>query len=108
MSAKLLVKEGSQVGKEFQLGRLGSFSIGRGSDNNLSVVEKAISRKHCRIDFDGEFYWLVDCGSHNGTSVNGRPITKCLLYDGDMIHIGHTKMLFCVAEGHDRDESTAF
>ena len=98
MRANLEVKDGSQAGRKEELGRLGSFSIGRRSSNDLSIVEKAISRKHCRIDYDGEFYWLVDCESRNGTFVNGRKVTKCLLYDGDVIAVGHTRLAFSMPQ----------
>ena len=98
MRAKLEVKDGPLAGKELELGRLGSFTIGRRSANDLKIVEKAISRKHCRIDYDGEFYWLVDCESRNGTFVNGRKISKCLLYDGDVITVGHSRLTFLMPQ----------
>ncbi|MHC4480362.1 MAG: FHA domain-containing protein [Planctomycetota bacterium] len=94
MAAKLIIKDGPQYGQESQLDRFGSFSIGRSRENDLKIVEKAISREHCRIDYDGEYYWLVDCGSHNGTHVNGERVSKCLLYDGDVIKIGHVELVF--------------
>ena len=94
MKAQLEVKEGPAAGQSVELIGLGSFTIGRRSANDLSIVEKGVSRKHCRIDYDGEYYWLVDCESHNGTYVNGRKVTKCLLYDGDAVMIGHTRIVF--------------
>jgi len=98
MKAQLEIKDGSLAGKRIELGRLGSLTIGRRSANDLSIVEQGVSRWHCRIDYDGEFYWLVDCGSHNGTYVNGRKITKCLLYDGDVVKIGHTRLVFSMPQ----------
>lgn len=100
--AYLQVREGPNKGQQFQLDRLGSYSIGRRSANDVKLAEKAVSRRHCRIDFDGEFYWLVDLDSHNGTFVNGRRISRCLLYDGDVIRIGHGELVFAMpgeAEG---------
>jgi len=94
MKAQLEIQDGSRAGEVVELGKLGSFTIGRRSANDLSIVEQAVSRKHCRIDFDGEFYWLVDAGSHNGTFVNGDRISKCMLYDGDLIQVGHVRMVF--------------
>jgi pSer/pThr/pTyr-binding forkhead associated (FHA) protein len=94
MKAQLEIKDGALAGTKVELGKLGSFTIGRRSENDLSLVEKAVSRHHCRIDYDGEFYWLVDCDSHNGTFVNGRKITKCLLYDGDVVKLGHMRLVF--------------
>ncbi len=103
MGAHLEVQDGDLAGTMIPLGKLGSFTIGRRSANDLSLVEKAVSREHCRIDYDGEFYWLVDCDSHNGTFVNGRKITKCLLYDGDVLKLGHTRLVFV----HPQEEEQA-
>ena len=94
MAARLHFNDGPPGAKDVELGRLGSYSIGRRSVNDVKVAEKAVSRRHCRIDYDGEFYWLIDLESHNGTFVNGRRITRCLLYDGDLIRVGHTEIAF--------------
>jgi pSer/pThr/pTyr-binding forkhead associated (FHA) protein len=94
MKAQLEIRDGSLAGQTVLLDRLGSYTIGRRSANDLSIVEQAVSRRHCRVDFDGEFYWLVDCDSHNGTWVNGDRIRKCMLHDGDEIRVGHVHMVF--------------
>ena len=98
MKARIEVLDAPRAGESFELDRLGSHTIGRRSANDLPVNEKAVSRTHCRIDFDGEFYWE----SHNGTFVNGRRVSRSLLYDGDEIQIGHVRMAFVMpgsAEG---------
>ena len=92
--AKLIVQDGPLAGKELELDRLGSYTIGRTNNSDMPIEDKAISREHCRLDYDGEFYWLVDKSSHNGTIVNGRPITKCMLFNGDAITVGHTRLVF--------------
>ncbi len=92
--AKLIAQDGALAGKEFAIDRLGSYTIGRASANDLTIRDKAASREHCRLDYDGEFYWLVDKSSHNGTVVNGREITKCMLFNGDVIKVGHVHLTF--------------
>ena len=103
MKAQLQITDGPLAGQTVELGRLGSFTIGRQRANDLSIIEKAVSRKHSRIDYDGELFWLVDCDSHNGTLVNSRKITKCLLYDGDVINIGHSRLVFVMPEEEPKD-----
>jgi pSer/pThr/pTyr-binding forkhead associated (FHA) protein len=98
LNARLEVQDGSRAGDVLPLDKVGSFTIGRGSDRSLQVDDKAISRRHCRVDCDGEFFWLIDEDSHNGTIVNGRKITKCMLFDGDVIRIGHVQMTFILPE----------
>ncbi|NLW51605.1 MAG: FHA domain-containing protein [Candidatus Brocadiaceae bacterium] len=94
MSAYVQITEGERAGWSLALDRIGSYTIGRRSASDLSIVEKAVSRTHCRVEFDGSFYWLVDCDSHNGTFVNERRVTRSMLYDGDMIRVGHVSLRF--------------
>ncbi len=104
VKARLAVKDGVKAGQEVELGRLGSFTIGRRSSNDLSFAGTGVSRKHCRIDYDGDLYWLVDCDSHNGTFVNGRKVTKCLLYNGDVIKVGTVTLAFSMPEQEGEEE----
>jgi pSer/pThr/pTyr-binding forkhead associated (FHA) protein len=103
MMAHVEVTNGVHAGEMLELDRLGSHTIGRRSANDLSINERAVSRKHCRVDYDGEFYWLVDCESHNGTFVNGRRVSRSLLYDGDEIRIGHVHLRFVMPQQESAD-----
>ena len=71
------------------------FTIGRGRDANLQINNDAsLSRVHCKIDKRGSEYMLHDCGSSNGTILNGEPVTQHRLATGDLITIGATIMEF--------------
>lgn len=65
------------------------FSIGRSSDNDLAIDNSNLSRRHAVIEsFDGQAQ-ISDCGSQNGTEVNGRPVSAgVILRDGDLIRLG--------------------
>jgi FHA domain len=65
------------------------FSIGRGADNDLALDDAGLSRRHALLEiFDGVVQ-VSDCGSQNGTFVNGKPVSgAAALKDGDMISIG--------------------
>jgi hypothetical protein len=47
------------------------FSIGRIDTNDFIIPDYAISKKHALIEIRGGDYLLKDCGSTNGTTLNG-------------------------------------
>ncbi|MFF7640329.1 FHA domain-containing protein [Streptomyces canus] len=69
--------------------------IGRADDNDLVIDDLVVSRHHAELRTlpDGD-YEIVDLGSHNGTYLNGRPVTSAPLGPGDIVGIGHSA--FCL------------
>ncbi|MFG2291538.1 FHA domain-containing protein [Streptomyces sp. NPDC048595] len=68
--------------------------IGRALENELVVSDLQVSRHHAefRATPDGRFE-IRDLGSHNGTYVNGQPVTKsgtALIGPNDIIGVGHS------------------
>ena len=70
-------------------------SLGRESDNTLSIPEAAVSRYHARFERrpDGHT-WVVDAQSTNGTFVNGRRVREAPLAAHDVVRIGDTLFRF--------------
>ncbi len=69
----------------------GVFSIGRTSDNFLSLNDASISRYHAEIESKTGGYTLIELGSSNGTTVNGKPLTgEVTLSNGDVMLFGGT------------------
>ena len=69
-------------------------TIGRGKENDIVLKDGAISRNHARITKSRKDYYLIDLGSYNGTSVNGKTIQNVLLKHDDHIKIGVTRLIF--------------
>jgi hypothetical protein len=66
-----------------------NFLIGRSNDANLTIQSQRISRKHTEIFWQGESALVRDCGSQNGTKVNGKRISdEVQLNDNDELEIG--------------------
>lgn len=82
-----------QTNRRFDL-RTGSNIIGRGTDSDLQLLDQGISRRHVDIQYDGNFATAYDLGSTNGTTVNGHEISSQLLRHGDVIRVGHTRIVF--------------
>jgi len=64
------------------------FVFGRATDADLSIPSQRVSRNHAALTWEGTQAFLEDLGSQNGTQVNGRPIKKTKLEDGDEITVG--------------------
>jgi len=88
MELKLVVVDGKQAGMEVAIPGP-KFLIGRGSDCQLRPQSHLVSRKHCAILVDAGAAAIEDCGSTNGTFVNGEKIQQRReLKNGDRIKIG--------------------
>ncbi|CAN5784615.1 hypothetical protein BH20ACI4_BH20ACI4_15900 [soil metagenome] len=65
------------------------FSIGRHSENDLSIADSAVSRKHLKIERFGEMFVASDTGSTLGTKINGQKLSAPVtLKNGDQIILG--------------------
>ncbi|MCW2527840.1 MAG: Inner rane component of protein [Pseudonocardiales bacterium] len=74
--------------------RRGSNVIGRSQDADLQILDQGVSRRHVDVQFDGEFAVAYDLGSTNGTSVNGHQIGSHQLQHGDVVRVGHTRIVY--------------
>lgn len=83
----LIMQDGEQVGQEWLL-RRDEVSIGREDSNDIVLPDRRVSRVHAVIEREGDRYYIRDCGSKNGTFVNGDLLQGPVpLKDGDAIQI---------------------
>jgi ABC-type multidrug transport system ATPase subunit/pSer/pThr/pTyr-binding forkhead associated (FHA) protein len=65
--------------------------IGRAADSDVVVDDLVVSRHHAELRAaPGGGYEIVDLGSHNGTYLNGQPVTRAAIHAGDIVGIGHS------------------
>ncbi|SMF43812.1 FHA domain-containing protein [Streptomyces sp. Amel2xC10] len=65
--------------------------IGRAAENDLVVDDLVVSRRHAELRaLPGGGYEIVDLGSHNGTFLNGAPVSRAPVGPGDIVGIGHS------------------
>src|ERR1022692_3361332 len=94
MPPRLIVVSGPLKGTVRPLNG-GPLSLGRDSTNQLSLEDRAVSRKHCTVrQIAGGEFEIADLDSHNGTWVNGAAITHSLLQHGDRIRVGSSEFVF--------------
>jgi transcriptional regulator with PAS, ATPase and Fis domain/pSer/pThr/pTyr-binding forkhead associated (FHA) protein len=73
-------------------------TLGRDNSNSVQIGDATVSKKHCAIEAEGDRFELVDLESHNGTFVNGIPVTRRALMHGDVIRVGNSELLFLTRE----------
>jgi hypothetical protein len=80
-------------------------TIGRGLAVDVRLDDPSVSRLHAEIVRRGPYFYLADLGlSRNGTQVNGRPIARRVLEDGDVLTFGSAR---CRIMGLPSEEATA-
>jgi pSer/pThr/pTyr-binding forkhead associated (FHA) protein/outer membrane protein assembly factor BamB len=68
--------------------------IGRDEDADITVDDKRLSRKHCKIALLEDHYVITDLESSNGTFVNGVKISEKVLESGEQIQVGSNVFRF--------------
>lgn len=80
-----------ETGEVFEL-REDLTTVGRGAGVDLSLEDPSVSRLHAEIVRRGPHVYVSDLGlSANGTRLNGRPIGRRLLEDGDVLAFGNAR-----------------
>lgn len=62
---------------------------------DVTIRDINISRLHFMITFEDNLWFIEDCGSSNGTFVNGKKVQRQQLTSGDSIVVGRAKFEFC-------------
>ncbi len=72
------------------------FSIGRIKGNDMIMKDMAISKRHAIIRIIKGSFYIKDCGSTNGTRLNGQTVKgePVRLSDKDIIQLGNYKFTF--------------
>ncbi|HSP37752.1 MAG TPA: FHA domain-containing protein [Frankiaceae bacterium] len=68
-------------------------TVGRGAGVDLALEDPTVSRLHAEFVARGPHVYVSDLGlSTNGTRVNGRPVGRRILTDGDVISFGMARL----------------
>ena len=71
-------------------------SIGRKPSNDIQIDNLAISDEHAAVVSILNDSFLEDLNSTNGTLVNGQPIKKHFLKNGDVVEFGKYKLNYVI------------
>ena len=68
-------------------------TIGRGSGVDIDLGDPSVSRLHAEVVRRGPHAYVADLGlSTNGTLVNGRPVGRRVLAEGDVLQVGRIRL----------------
>lgn len=92
--AWLVITGGPLTGKQFILYRPVT-SIGSSYKCDIALVkDQYLAPQHCVVEISGGGYTIRDLGTQTGTAVNGRPVQRQNLRNGDSIQIGQTTLTY--------------
>jgi len=85
-----------------------TWRIGRSKDNELTLRDNSISRRHAEIHRDkGDVFTVIDLDSLNGVYVNSKKVNKHRLHEGDILEIGDVNLRFTLLSNeYSLEEST--
>ncbi|MDB4778371.1 sigma 54-interacting transcriptional regulator [bacterium] len=97
---------GNNVGARFELFAEEDNLLGRDWSCRIVLNDPQCSRVHAEAYYDEDGWWIKDCGSSNGTYVNGQTINSARLMEGTEVKIGSCKLSFVTmdAEAHEPGE----
>jgi hypothetical protein len=75
----------------------GPISVGRTPENDVTIPEYSISKRHCAFEVRDGMLTIVDCGSTNGTMLNGTKLEGAAsvpLCGGEMITMGRFTFVY--------------
>jgi hypothetical protein len=91
--ATLSLLDSGHGGRVFPLSHLET-SIGRSEQSDIALADPGVSRNHARIIREGDDFIVEDLRSTNGTEVNGQPVRRRRLADGDVIKLANSTLQF--------------
>jgi FHA domain len=83
-----LILQGSGDGQTYELPLNASFRIGRSRHNDLSLDHGSVSETHCELYSDALVVTVTDLGSTNGTFIDGQPVSRAQLQNGQVLQLG--------------------
>lgn len=94
-ACSLRLLTGPNAGSTFTIPQ-GQSLLGRSTDADIRLDASDVSRSHLRIERYGQQVIITDLGSTNGTRVNGEPVQRATLRNGDEILVGTQALRFLI------------
>jgi FHA domain len=90
--ATLVIKSVELGNRVIEL-NLGVNHLGRSPDNDFHIEHPTVSAWHCEIVLTDDGVVVRDCGSANGTFLDGEQVKEAKLSAGQTLHLGEVELL---------------
>ncbi len=77
--------------------------IGRAANANLQIEEPGVWDDHLKVNVDAEGF-VVETQGGALASINGQPVQRAVLRNGDTIEMGSAKLQFWLSEARQRGQ----
>lgn len=77
--------------------------IGRAANANLQIEEAGVWDDHLKVSADPEGF-ILETQSSALASINGQPVQRAVLRNGDTIEMGSAKLQFWLSEARQRGQ----
>jgi hypothetical protein len=91
--ASLVLVQGGQPIRSWPLAA-SELTIGRAEQSDIPLADPGVSRNHARVVREGDDFIVEDLRSTNGTEVNGQPIRRRRLANGDLVKLASSTLQF--------------
>jgi FHA domain-containing protein len=91
--ASMVLVQGGQPIRSYALGAP-ELTIGRAEQSDIALSDPGVSRNHARVVREGDDFIVEDLRSTNGTEVNGQPVRRRRLANGDMLKLASSTLQF--------------
>ncbi len=88
----LYVLSGPDIGRTYELEH--GATLGRAIECEATLRGTSISRKHARLEQEGENWILYDLGSRNGLHLDGVRVDRVPMKEGGTFHVGDLELRF--------------
>jgi pSer/pThr/pTyr-binding forkhead associated (FHA) protein len=78
--------------------------IGRSADSDLQLEEAGVWDDHLKLTLDSIEGFLLQTQANTFASINGQPVQRTALRNGDTIEIGSVKLQFWLSEAAQRGQ----
>ncbi len=90
INPRLIVEESPTIPPGVVFPLEGWITVGRAANSDIVLDEQFVSSTHARMVLRGQFYYVEDLGSTNGTFVNEKQVTEAQLKLDSRLRIGET------------------